>query len=155
MGCWFTRPGRGACFCTEYIRRSWLRGPGEVLAALTPFALGRKMKRQAVLKTCSELVHFLDEQSLFRFSATLCEIRQCNGHDVIHITQSQFQKKYSRQMVFGSGLQLISLPLSFLSPLSLFPLFVCLVLFFYKSRREDPSPTACLKTIWEKGMGIL
>jgi len=42
MGGWFT--GLGACICTKYIRRLWLKGPREVLAALTPLALGRKMK---------------------------------------------------------------------------------------------------------------
>lgn len=47
---WFTGLGLGACICTKYIRRLWLKGPREVLAALPPLALGRKMKNWGVWK---------------------------------------------------------------------------------------------------------
>lgn len=68
--------GHGAYDCTKYVIRFWVRvGLGEVLAAPTPLALGRKMKGWTVLRTSSESMHFLHERFLCRFSATPCEIR--------------------------------------------------------------------------------
>lgn len=78
MGCWFTGPGLGACIFTKYIRRVWLRGSGTSSCAFTPLVLGRKMKSGGVLKTSQVFILFFfleDEEFLFRFSATLCEIR--------------------------------------------------------------------------------
>lgn len=63
------------------------QGPGEGPTVLPRLALGRIMKSGTVLKTCSESICFLAEALLFRFSTTLCEIRWCNGHDVIRITR--------------------------------------------------------------------
>ena len=160
MGCWLTRPGLGACFCAECIRRSQLSGLGEVL---TPLALGRKMKPGLSWKPAPSLFMF------FWMRSSCSDFLQLfvKSDSVMGMTSFVLHNLSSPEIpiMLGGIWKWFTAPaLSSLLPLFLFlspspfpcfppslpsPLFASFSPSTF-SLRKDTSPTACLKTIWKR-----